>query len=160
MEFIVWYLGKESRAQKLCETYGQGWPMVELSQFMGDYLFVPLFSLLIENARPIGYAEILDEHLYSEPDLQDQAKLLAGTAEGQFVQRVNPEFVSLLAAISPSLIDALADKWYAATEMQEFYQSWDEGEARPEVVRMLTELAPLARRAVAEKKVLMQLSCL
>jgi hypothetical protein len=99
MEFIVWYMGEESRARELCETHGQGWAEVELSQFMGDFLFMPLFSTLIGNARPIGYGEILDKQLYSDPGLQDEAKLIAGTAEGHFVQRVNPEFVSRLAEI-------------------------------------------------------------
>ncbi len=160
MEFVVWYLGEESHAQELCETRGHGWPEVELSQFMGAFLFIPLFSILIENERAIGYGEILDKHLYSDPGLEDEAKLAAGTAEGHFVQRVNPELVSQLADIPSQQIAALADKWYAAPEMQEFYQHWGEQAARQEVVRILTELAPMARRAVAEKKALMQLSYL
>ena len=69
MEIVVWYLGEESRARELRETHGQGWPEVELSQFMGDFLFIPLFSILIDNVRPIGYDEILDEHLYADPEL-------------------------------------------------------------------------------------------
>jgi hypothetical protein len=92
--------------------------------------------------------------------LEDEAKLIAGTAVGYFVQRVNPELVSRLSEIPPQQIASLADKWYAAPEMREFYQGWREQEARQEVARILTELVPLSRRAVAEKKVLMQLSFL
>ena len=93
MEIVVWYLGQESRAPQLRDTYGHDWPSVELSQFMGDFLFIPLFSILIDNARPITYREILDKQLYADPELEDLEKLTAGTVEGCFVQRVNPEFV-------------------------------------------------------------------
>jgi hypothetical protein len=160
MEVVVWYLGEESRARDLRENHGQGWPEVELSQFMGDFLFIPLFSILIDNARPIGHGEILDKHLYADPDLEDEQKLADGTARGCFVERVNPRFVGRLAEIAPEQIPSLADRWYAAPEMRDFYRRWGEQEARQEVVRILTELLPLARRAVAENKALMQLSSL
>ena len=45
-------------------------------------------------------------------------------------------------------------------EMRDFYQRWPEQEARQEVVRILTELLPLAQTAVNENKALMQLSYL
>jgi hypothetical protein len=158
MEFVVWYLGEESRASELCATYGQGWPEVELSQFMSDFLFIPLFDILIDHARQLDNVSILDKHLYSENDLQDEAKLISGTAEGYFVQRVNPELVSRIAEIPSHRMVSLAEQWYEAPEMRDFYRIWDERQARNEVVRILTELVPMAQRAVREKKVLMQLS--
>ena len=160
MEFVVWYLGEESRARELREAHGHGWPEVELSQFMGDFLFIPLFSILIDNARPIGHGEILDKPLYADPGLEDEQKLAEGTARGCFVQRVNPGFVSRLAEVPPQQVASLAEKWNAAPEMREFYRGWGEQEARQEVVRILTDLLPLARRAVTENKALLQLSYL
>ena len=134
MEIVVWYLGEEFRAKELRDCGGQGWPEIELSQFMGDYLFMPLFSILINNARPITYGEILDKHLYSDPEFEDFAKLASGEVTGFFVQRVNPDFVNVLAEILPQQVASLADRWYASPEISDFYKSWKEQEAKQEVL--------------------------
>ena len=160
MEFIVWYMGKESRAKELAQCQGQGWPEVELSQFMGDFLFTPLFAMLNEKENRFVVGEILDQTLYTDPELLDEAKLCSGEATGYYVQRVNPDLVSLLAEIPSRQIPSLADQWRASPEMAEFYKHWDQDEARQEVVRMLKALSALAKRAVNAELALMELAYL
>jgi hypothetical protein len=159
MEIVVWFLGRESEAKKLRETYSRGWPEVRLSKLFTTDLFIPLHSILIDRKKPSAFEDILDESLYVDPELNDLALMETGEAYGVYVKRVNPKFVKLLAKITLKKIASVAKEWHACKAMTEFYRNhgWTEKQAQQEVVRMLTELVPFAKKAVKEKKALMQI---
>lgn len=165
MEITRWHLGDESEAGELRRSSGDGWPGVSLGKFLSDYHLVPLFSRLTDPPRQIRLEEILDVTLYADPDLQDIGKLEDQSAFGLFVRRVNPEFVQLLAGIPAERLAPLAAEWLAHPDMlslllpsRGWTPHWGEPEARRDGERVLREVSALARWAIAEGKVLMQVS--
>jgi len=159
MEIVVWFLAREKDAKKLRQTYSRGWPEVQLSKLFTADLFIPLCKLLAKGKKPIIFEDILDESLYVDPELNDLALMETGEAFGVYVKRVNPKFVKLMAKVALKNIPAVAKKWHKTKAMTEFYQNhgWTKAQGEKEALRMLTDLVPFAKRAVNEKKALMQI---
>ncbi|MBI3822963.1 MAG: hypothetical protein HY289_09845 [Planctomycetes bacterium] len=159
MEIVVWFLGKESEAKKLRETYTRGWPEVRLSKLFTADLFIPLHALLTPAKKSVTFDDILDESLFVDPELNDLDLMEKGEAFGVYVKRVNPAFVKLLAGIRLDDIPSVAKKWHACKEMTSFYdsQGWSKKQAVEEVERMLADVVKFAKRAIREKKAIMQI---
>jgi hypothetical protein len=159
MEIVVLFLARENEAEKLRKTYSRGWPELKLSKLFTTDLFIPLHSLLSNDAKPISYDELLDKSLFVDPELNNLELMEAGEAFGVYVKRVNPGFVKLLSKITTKKTPALAREWYASKEVTEFYRDhgWTEQQAYHESLRILTELIGFAKKAMKEKKAIMQI---
>ena len=159
MEIVVWFLAEEKEAKKLRETYTRGWPEVKLSKLFTADLFIPLYDNLINHKKQVVFEDILDASLFVDPELNDLDLIEKGEAYGVYVKRVNPTFVEMLAKITQKEVPIVAKDWYARPEMTAFYEGhgWAKQSALEEVERMLTEVVKFAKRALKEKKAIMQI---
>ena len=159
MEIVVWFLAEEKEAKKLRETYTRGWPEVKLSKLFTADLFMPLYSLLDDKKKAVVFDDILDVSLFVDAELNDLDLIEKGEAYGVYVKRVNPTFVNMLAKIAQKDIATVAKDWYACPEMTAFYEGhgWARQSALQETERMLTDVVKFAKRALKEKKAIMQI---
>ena len=159
MEIVVLFLAREKDAEKLRKSYSRGWPELKLSKLFTTDLFLPLHSLMSKSGKPITYDDLLDKSLFVDPELNNLELMEAGEAFGVYVKRVNPTFVKLLSKVTVKNTAALAKEWYASKELTAFYRDhgWTEQQAYHETLRVLTELVAFAKKAVKEKKAIMQI---
>jgi hypothetical protein len=159
MEIVVLFLAREKDAKKLRETYSHGWPEIQLSKLFTTDLFIPLHALLTGGKKPTTFEDILDVSLFVDPELNDLALMEQGEAYGVYVKRVNPAFVKLLAKLTLKKLPDIAKEWLASKELTAFYNDhgWTKQQAQHEVERMLTDVVRFAKRAVTEKKAIMQI---
>jgi hypothetical protein len=80
--------------------------------------------------------------------------LYQGSEDGPFVMRVPDEFVSAAAAVQPSAYRHVAEEWQRAAKLPDW--RW-----RPEAITSaLGNLCSFARRAVAERRAVLQVAVL
>jgi hypothetical protein len=136
----LFYLAAPEEAEQiaLAEEASDRWPSLWL-RHVGDQELVALWGVVGRNAPGSG-ATVMAELLFQ------------GSDEGPFVMRAPDEFVSAAATVQPPSYGRIAEEWCRAAGLPDW-------RGRPEtIISALDDLCSFARRAMVEKKAMIQVA--